>query len=111
MITEQEVTTITQSETNIPEATTTASVTAATCIEKIKTPYQGNREAFGWALDGIARVIVFISAAVFLSTALINLAKTSVGCSTKIPEGSNKAPDCNKKIYGLKPSSILTTYG
>jgi MFS-type transporter involved in bile tolerance (Atg22 family) len=76
-----------------------------------KRLYKGNKDALGWALDGIARMVIFASAAVFLSTSLINLAKRSVGCSTEIPEGSNKVPECNEKIYGLRPSSILTVYG
>jgi len=75
------------------------------------TVYQGNKEALGWALDGIARIVGFIAAAVFLSTAIINLAKKEAGCVIEIPEGETKAPECEEKIYGLRPSSLLTTYG
>ena len=74
-------------------------------------PYRGNKEALGWALDGVARLAIFSSAAVFVSTALINLAKKSVGCLTEAPEGETSIPECDAKIYGLRPSSILTTYG
>lgn len=74
-------------------------------------PYQGNKEALGWALDGIARIVGFIAAAVFLSTAIINLAKKEAGCVIEVPEGEVRAPECNAKVYGLKPSSLLTTYG
>jgi MFS-type transporter involved in bile tolerance (Atg22 family) len=76
-----------------------------------RRPYQGNQEALGWALDGIARIVGFIAAAVFLSTAIINLAKKQAGCVTEIPEGEVKAPECDAKVYGIKPSSLLTTYG
>mmetsp|Transcript_8172 Transcript_8172/g.12541 ORF Transcript_8172/g.12541 Transcript_8172/m.12541 type:complete len:490 (-) Transcript_8172:232-1701(-) len=66
-------------------------------------PYQGNEEALGWALDGIARIISFISPAVFLSTSIINLAKKEAGCTVD--------EECQARIYGLRPSSFLTTYG
>ncbi len=103
------VTGITSMETTTHTDTSLQNRTS--CIQRVKNPYQGNREALGWAFDGISRMVIFSSAAVFLSTALINLAKRSVGCETEIPEGSNKVPECNEKVYGLKPSSILTTYG
>mmetsp|Transcript_28295 Transcript_28295/g.41804 ORF Transcript_28295/g.41804 Transcript_28295/m.41804 type:complete len:494 (-) Transcript_28295:219-1700(-) len=66
-------------------------------------PYQGNKEALGWALDGVARIIGFIAPAVFLSTSIINIAKKEAGCTAD--------EECQERIYGLKPSSFLTTYG
>lgn len=77
---------------------------------KCHAPYQGNKEALGWCLDGVARIVGFIAPAVYLSTAIINLAKLKAGCSIEIPEGEVKAPDCDGRVYGLKPSSLLTTY-
>ena len=77
---------------------------------KCHAPYHGNKEALGWCLDGVARIVGFIAPAVYLSTAIINLAKLKAGCSIEIPEGEVKAPDCDGRVYGLKPSSLLTTY-
>jgi len=71
--------------------------------------YQGNPEALGWALDGIARSIQFIGAGAFLSTTLLRLAKQAAGCETEAPEGET-LPECNETVYGIKPSSLLTTY-
>jgi len=73
-------------------------------------PYGGNEEALGWALDGIGRSVSFIAAAVFVGTALLNLAKEAAGCETEIPEGETSLPECNGKVYGIRPSSLLTTY-
>lgn len=77
---------------------------------KCHAPYQGNKEALGWCLDGVARIVGFIAPAVYISTAIINLAKLKAGCSIETPEGEVTAPDCDGKVYGLKPSSLLTTY-
>lgn len=74
------------------------------------SPYGGNVEALGWALDGIGRSVSFIAAAVFVGTALLNLAKQAAGCETEIPEGETSLPECNGKVYGIRPSSLLTTY-
>eukprot|EP00554_Chaetoceros_debilis_P012169 CAMPEP_0194120384 /NCGR_PEP_ID=MMETSP0150-20130528/43291_1 /TAXON_ID=122233 /ORGANISM="Chaetoceros debilis, Strain MM31A-1" /LENGTH=492 /DNA_ID=CAMNT_0038812485 /DNA_START=15 /DNA_END=1493 /DNA_ORIENTATION=- len=74
-------------------------------------PYGGNKEALGWALNGAARMIAFVGPGVFLATAIINLAKKEAGCVLEIPEGSSNAPECNERIYGLRPSSFITTYG
>ena len=73
-------------------------------------PYGGNVEAFGWALDGIGRSASFIASAVFVGTALLTLAKQAAGCETEIPEGETSLPECTGKVYGIRPSSILTTY-
>lgn len=75
-----------------------------------KPMYQGNKEALGWALDGIGRAVQFIGAGAFLGTALIRIAKEAAGCATEPPEGETVIPECNEKVYGIKPSSLLTTY-
>ena len=75
-----------------------------------RSPYGGNVEAFGWALDSVGRSISFIASAVFVGTALLNLAKAAAGCATEIPEGETTLPECDGRIYGIRPSSILTTY-
>lgn len=75
-----------------------------------RNPYGGNPEAFGWALDGMGRSVAFMGAAVFGGTALLNLAKEAAGCETKPPEGQTDVPDCDGRVYGIRPSSLLTTF-
>lgn len=72
--------------------------------------YHGNQEALGWALDSIGRSVAFIGAGAFLGTALLRLAKEAAGCETEAPPGSNTIPDCEGRVYGIRPSSLLTTY-
>eukprot|EP00934_Nitzschia_sp_Nitz4_P005376 Nitzschia sp. Nitz4//scaffold162_size51285//27330//28991//NITZ4_006971-RA/size51285-processed-gene-0.34-mRNA-1//1//CDS//3329537979//5366//frame0 len=89
---------------------------ASTALPKVypyvrgKPIYHGNQEALAWALDGIARAVQFIGAGAFLGTALIRIAKEAAGCPTEPPEGESVVPECNEKVYGIKPSSLLTTY-
>lgn len=81
------------------------------CTFKNKKLYRGNTEALGWALDGVANFAATIAPAAFLSVAIINLAKREAGCDTEIPPGEVKAPECNERVYGLRPTSLWTTYG
>jgi MFS-type transporter involved in bile tolerance (Atg22 family) len=66
--------------------------------------YRGNSEALGWALDSVAGPVLFVSSAVFLATALLNLAKDAAGCS------DIDTRYCTNRIYGFRPSSLLTSY-
>jgi UMF1 family MFS transporter len=75
-----------------------------------KPVYHGNSEALGWALDSVGRGVAFIGAGAFLGTALLRLAKEAAGCETDPPPGSNKIPECLGRVYGIRPSSLLTTY-
>jgi MFS-type transporter involved in bile tolerance (Atg22 family) len=70
----------------------------------------GNAEALGWALDAIGRAVAFISAGAFLSTAMLRLAKTDAGCAVDPPDGSDEIPECYGRVYGIRPSSLLTIY-
>lgn len=75
--------------------------------------FHGNPEALGWALDSVGRSVNFIGSASFLGTALIKLAKQAAGCPTEpIQDGSNshRIPTCQERVYGIRPSSLLTTY-
>jgi len=72
--------------------------------------YNGNKEALAWALDGIGRAVQFVAAGAFFGTALIRIAKEAAGCLTEAPEGETEIPECDGKVYGIKPSSLLTTY-
>mmetsp|Transcript_3029 Transcript_3029/g.7880 ORF Transcript_3029/g.7880 Transcript_3029/m.7880 type:complete len:626 (-) Transcript_3029:156-2033(-) len=65
--------------------------------------YRGNPEALGWALDAVPRGSALMGAAVFVSTALLNLAKEAAGCET-----GPDAEECEGKVYGMRPTSLLT---
>jgi hypothetical protein len=52
----------------------------------------------------VATTIAFVEAGAFLAT-LTKIAKDEAGCREKLP-GESKLPDCNEKVYGLKPSSL-----
>ncbi|CAJ1954326.1 unnamed protein product [Cylindrotheca closterium] len=72
--------------------------------------YDGNQEALAWMFDGIARNVSFLGAGAFFATALLRLAKESLGCATEPLEGSIVIPECEGRVLGIKPSSLLTTY-
>ena len=75
-----------------------------------KSCYGGNKEALAWAVDVSGRSISFIGAAAFLASTLLRLAKEAAGCETEPPEGETQVPECDGRVYGIKPSSFLTTY-
>ena len=72
--------------------------------------YHGNREALAWALDAVARNVAFFGSGAFLGTALIRLAKEAAGCETEPDPTTGVVPDCTGRVYGIRPSSLLTTY-
>jgi MFS-type transporter involved in bile tolerance (Atg22 family) len=41
--------------------------------------------------------------------ALMYFAKLEAGCEVELPDGANELPECNETIYGLKPSSMITS--
>jgi len=71
--------------------------------------YGGNREAFGWALDVIPRGLTLIGNVVFTNTALLRLARIAAGCQVDLEEGQIELPECTNTVYGIRPSSLLTT--
>ena len=71
--------------------------------------FRGNKEALGYALDLMARSTVFACSGAFLLPALLKMAKLEAGCEIEAPEGTNKVPECHGKVYGIRPSSLLTT--
>jgi MFS-type transporter involved in bile tolerance (Atg22 family) len=95
-----------------PPTTITTTTTSSRWYPKWRGQplYLGNSEALAWALDGGARSIQFIGAGAFLSTALLRLAKEEAGCATEPLPGETVVPECNETVYGIKPSSLLTSY-
>lgn len=76
-----------------------------------KPVYHGNPEALGWAMDIVGRSAAFIGSGAFLGTALLRLAKESVGCAVEPLDDSGSIPACDERLFGiLRPSSLLTTY-
>jgi MFS-type transporter involved in bile tolerance (Atg22 family) len=72
--------------------------------------YHGNPEALGWVLDSVGHSAAVIGSGAFLGTALLRLAKAAAGCAVDPLPGTNIIPKCNNRIYGIRPSSLLTTY-
>jgi hypothetical protein len=75
-----------------------------------KPVYHGNEEALAWGLDIVARAVAFVAMGAFVGTALLRIAKEAAGCETQPPAGSTSVPECNGRVYGIRPSSLLTTY-
>ena len=71
--------------------------------------YDNNREALGWAIDVVPRGVTIMGNVVFSSTALLNLAKKAAGCQIELLPGELELPECTNKVYGIRPSSLLTT--
>jgi UMF1 family MFS transporter len=51
-----------------------------------------------------------VGAGAFFGTALLRIAKESLGCATEPLEGETELPECEGRVLGIKPSSLLTTY-
>jgi len=76
-----------------------------------RKPYNGNRDAIGFAFDTSTRGIIVIGG-LFLVTALLYLAEDAAGCHDAAylssQMGSSKG-ECSKEINGWKPSSLTTS--
>jgi MFS-type transporter involved in bile tolerance (Atg22 family) len=72
--------------------------------------FHGNPEALAWALNDIGSYVSYIGVNVFLGTALLQLATQAAGCSTELIPGTNQLPNCDKRVHGIRPSSLLTTF-
>jgi len=74
-----------------------------------KPIFYGNLEAFGWVIEAIGRSIAVMSASAFLATIWLNKVKLAAGCEIDVDEDG--LPEvCNGRVYGFKPSSLLTMY-
>jgi MFS-type transporter involved in bile tolerance (Atg22 family) len=73
-------------------------------------PESRQHEVTGWTLDSVARGVTVIGAAVFVSTALLTLAKEAAGCETASPDNDDAyvIPECGGRIFGMRPTSLLT---
>jgi MFS-type transporter involved in bile tolerance (Atg22 family) len=75
-----------------------------------KPVYGGNPEALGFAVDTAGRSITLANGGAFFATAILRLATEAAGCETDPPEGSNVVPECQNRVYGLRPSSYIVLY-
>jgi len=112
---------IKKSETNTPQVTLSITEQVGQGQEEQELPpwfprccgnplYGGNEEALGFAIDSMGRAAAFIAAGSFLAAALLRLAKLDAGCEVDPPPGETKVPECHGRVYGIRPSSLLTTY-
>jgi len=72
----------------------------------------GDPEAKAIALSHIPRGASFCVYSVYFSAAMLKIASIEAGCEVDSQKefGNTAAPDCDKKILGLKPSSLLAIY-
>jgi hypothetical protein len=67
-------------------------------------------------MPGLSRLLKYLKQVVrshhmYLSTAIIERAYADAGgCMSEIPEGEAKIPECHNRVYGIKPSSMLSLF-
>jgi len=69
----------------------------------------GKPEALGFLMGMTGQMIGIIGVLTFVAPALLYFAKLEAGCEVEAPEGETEVPECNKEVYGMKPSSFITT--
>jgi MFS-type transporter involved in bile tolerance (Atg22 family) len=70
-------------------------------------------EVMGWTLDAATRGVILIATAVFVSSELLRLAKEATGCmgtdEEMVDDDGMYDENCEEaRVYGMKPTSILT---
>ena len=87
-----------------------------TCFQSIRTKFSyfftfdGNNDAKACALIKIPEACAWAASSVYLSAAIVECAYEAAGCISEIPEGMSELPECTNRIYGIKPSSILSLF-
>jgi MFS transporter, UMF1 family len=64
--------------------------------------FDGNREVIACCVIKIPEACFLATSSIFLSTALVKIASKAAGCDLDDPN------ECDKRVYGLKPSSMLS---
>jgi len=72
--------------------------------------FDGNNNARALALIKIPEASLWVASSVYLSTAIIERAYADAGCMSEIPEGETEIPECHNRVFGIKPSSILSLF-
>jgi len=81
--------------------TTNDETTTRTCCKC--SGFRGNQRARGLATIGAGRGSL-LGANIFISTSLLYLASEQAGCTNE----NNETFDCDAKVYGFQPSSLIT---
>ena len=71
---------------------------------------ESNSNAKAVAIAHIPRAAAFCSLSVYFSGAMVRIATQAAGCATDPLPGESTVQPCMKKIFGLKPSSMLSLY-
>jgi hypothetical protein len=74
-----------------------------------KPVLHGKPEALGCVLGMTGQAVGLFGVGTFVLPALLHFAKLEAGCEMEIPEGEVEIPECSETVYGLKPSSLITT--
>lgn len=75
------------------------------CCENLR--FEDINEGKGYNALGIGRGTIVMSN-IFLSTSLLRLASLEAGCQFFDEDDTIETPDCTTKIYGFRPSSLIT---
>ena len=68
-----------------------------------------NVEALGWLLSTTGHSVYHIDGGAFVLLSLVRPATEEAGCETEPMEVETKIPECRNEVYGMKPSSFVTT--
>lgn len=71
---------------------------------------ESNSNTKAVAIAHIPRAAAFCSLSVYFSGAMVRIATQAAGCETDPLPGESTVQPCMKKIFGLKPSSMLSLY-
>lgn len=74
-----------------------------------KPVLHGKPEALGWMFGMAGQTIGIFGVGTFVVPALMYFAKLEAGCEVEIPEGALEVPPCEGTVYGIRPSSLVTT--
>ncbi|CAB9526856.1 Major facilitator superfamily [Seminavis robusta] len=69
----------------------------------------GKPEALGFLLGMLGQVVGVLGVMTFVVPSLVYFAKKEAGCQVELEEGQDELPPCNETVYGIKPSSMITT--
>lgn len=70
--------------------------------------WDGNKEAKALSMVHIAGGADAIATSIYLFSAIIELANEAANCPKRT--SNNEFPECENRVYGIKPSSLLSVY-
>lgn len=69
----------------------------------------GKPEALGFLVGMTGQITGSLGVMTFVVPALMYFSKLEAGCAVEAPEGETQIPECTGTVYGMKPSSLITT--